>query len=32
MKEMTFKHKKASSHDWSYRVMSTPAKRETDID
>lgn len=32
MKEMTFKHKKASSHDWTYRVMSTPAKRETDID
>jgi glycosyltransferase involved in cell wall biosynthesis len=28
----TDKYKKAESRDWTYRVMSTPAKRETNID
>lgn len=32
MKGMTTKHKKASSQEWTYKVMGTPAKRETDID
>jgi hypothetical protein len=28
----TTKHKKGNSYDWTYKVMGTPAKRETDID
>jgi glycosyltransferase involved in cell wall biosynthesis len=28
----TSKYKKAESHEWTYKVMGTPAKRETDID
>ena len=32
MLSATTQHKKADSHEWTYKVMGTPAKRETDID
>jgi glycosyltransferase involved in cell wall biosynthesis len=32
MIQNTTKHKKANSKDWTYKVMGTPAKRETEID
>ena len=32
MIKSTNKHKKAMNPEWSYKVMGTPAKRETDID
>jgi hypothetical protein len=32
MLKSTMKHKKASNPAWTYKVMGTPAKRETDID
>jgi glycosyltransferase involved in cell wall biosynthesis len=32
MIEHSHSHKKANSHEWTYKVMGTPVKRETDID